>query len=269
MHSIQSDNPLMVKAIKAFNDNYIWCIHSNTSQHVGLVDPGDADVCIQYLEENNLQLSTIYITHRHSDHVGGVEKLVAFCNEKSWPITTYGPTKEAQKYSNIKVKNDDVINDESLNITCKVIDIPGHTLGHVAYLMEDNLFCGDTLFSAGCGRVFDGTAEDLFNSLNTLATLPEKTRVYCAHEYTMANLAFALTVDPTNEELVNYYNYVSKLREKEQSSIPTSICTEKKINPFLRCFDNNIKQSVEVFSDKSITSDLDTFVQLRLWKNEF
>jgi len=269
MNSIQSDNPLVVKAIKAFNDNYIWCIHSNTTQHIALVDPGDAEVCIQYIEENNLQLSTIFITHRHSDHVGGVDQLIKYCNNKNWSVNTYGPTKEAIKYSDVKVKNGDVIHDKALNIDCEVIDIPGHTLGHVAYLIEDNLFCGDTLFSAGCGRIFDGTSEELFNSLNTLSALPEKTRVYCAHEYTMANLEFALTVDPTNDELINYYNYVSSLRDKKQSSIPSSICIEKKINPFLRCFDTNIKHSVESFSNSNVTSDLNTFIQLRLWKNEF
>lgn len=269
MNSIQSDNLLVVQAIKAFSDNYIWCIHSKTTQHIALVDPGDAEVCIQYIEENNLQLSTIFITHRHSDHVGGVDKLIKYCNDKNWSVTTYGPTKEALKYSDIKVKNGDVINDETLGLSCEVIDIPGHTLGHVAYLIEDNLFCGDTLFSAGCGRVFDGTSEQLFHSLKTLLALPEKTRVYCAHEYTMANLDFALTVDPTNEELINYYNYVSSLRDKSQSSIPSSICIEKKINPFLRCFDTNIKHSVESFSNNNVTSDLNTFIQLRLWKNEF
>lgn len=269
MNPIQSDDPLIVKAIKAFNDNYIWCIHSKTTQHVALVDPGDAGVCIKYIEENNLQLSTIFITHRHSDHVGGVDQLIKYCNDKNWSVTTYGPTKEAIKYSDVKVKNGDVINDETLGLNCDVIDIPGHTLGHVAYLIEDNLFCGDTLFSGGCGRVFDGTSEQLFHSLNTLLALPEKTRVYCAHEYTMANLDFALTVDPTNEELINYYNYVSSLRDKNQSSIPSSICIEKKINPFLRCFDSNIKQSVEAFSSNNVTSDLNTFIQLRLWKNEF
>jgi hydroxyacylglutathione hydrolase len=269
MNTIKSDNPLVINVIKAFNDNYIWCIHSNTSQHIALVDPGDAEVCIQFIEENNLQLSTILITHRHNDHVGGVEQLVKYCNEKNWPLITYGPSKEAIKYSNVKVKNGDAIHDETLNIKCEVIDIPGHTLGHVAYIIEDNLFCGDTLFSGGCGRVFDGTSEELFHSLNTLSSLSEKTQVYCAHEYTMANLDFALTVDPTNEELINYYNYVSSLRDKNQSSIPSSICIEKKINPFLRCFDSNIKHSVETFSNNGVTSDLDTFIQLRLWKNEF
>ena len=269
MNSTQPTSPLLVKAIKAFSDNYIWCIHSNTANYIALVDPGDADVCIKYIQDNKLQLSNILITHRHSDHVGGVEKLVKYCNDNNWPITVYGPTTEAIQYSNIQVKNADNIYLEALAIDCRVLDIPGHTLGHIAYLIEDNLFCGDTLFSAGCGRVFDGTSEQLFNSLQTLSALSEKTQVYCAHEYTLSNLAFALTVDPSNEELVNYYNYVKKIRDKNQSSIPTSICTEKKINPFLRCFDNNIKQSVEAYCNTTLISELDIFTQLRNWKNEF
>lgn len=269
MNSIQSNSPLTIKGIKAFNDNYIWCIHSNKKDQIALVDPGDASVCINYIEENNLQLTTIFITHRHNDHVGGVEQLVDYCKGKNWPLTVYGPSKEALEYSQIKVKNGDVIKEENFNADCHVLDVPGHTLGHIAYLIEDNLFCGDTLFSAGCGRIFDGTADQLFNSLNTLASLPEKTRVYCAHEYTMANLDFALTVDPTNAELVNYYNNVKGLRAKNQSSIPSSICIEKKINPFLRCFDENIKQSVDAFSNSSVKTGLDTFIQLRQWKNEF
>ena len=269
MNSVQYNTPLMIKAIKAFDDNYIWCVHSNNANYVAIVDPGDAEVCIQYIESNSLQLSAIFITHRHSDHVGGVEKLVSFCQSKGWPLNVYGPTKEATQYSKIKVKEDDIIQDELFNIQVNVIDIPGHTLGHIGYLIEDNLFCGDTLFSAGCGRIFDGTSEQLFESLNKISTLPEKTQVYCAHEYTMANLAFSLTVDPTNEELINYYNYVKTLREKNKSSIPTSICIENKINPFLRCFDHNIKQSVDTYSNVESTTDLDTFTQLRRWKNEF
>lgn len=269
MTSIKSELPLIVKAIKAFNDNYIWCIHSKTTSHIALVDPGDAAVCIKFIEENKLQLSTILLTHRHNDHVGGVDELKAYCKKNNWPITVYGPTNEAQQFSDIKVKNNDEIIDNTLHLSYQVIDVPGHTLGHVAYLIEDNLFCGDTLFSAGCGRIFDGTSEDLFNSLTKIAALPEKTRVYCAHEYTMANLAFALTVDPTNEELINYYNQIKRLRDQNKSSIPTSICVEKKINPFLRCFDTNVQQSVTSYSNIKISTELDTFIQLRLWKNKF
>jgi len=270
MTNLNQETPsFVVKAIKAFNDNYIWCIHSTNSSHVALVDPGDADCCIQYLKDNNLQLSTILITHRHSDHVGGVKSLVNFCNENNWPIAVYGPTKEAIKYSNIQVKHNDKFYIEALALEFFVLDIPGHTLGHIAYLINDDLFCGDTLFSAGCGRIFDGTSEMLFNSLKLLANLPEKTRVYCAHEYTLANLAFALTVDPSNEELINYYNNVKKLRDKNQSSIPSSICIEKKINPFLRCFDHNIKQSVITYSNNSLDDELATFTELRKWKDNF
>jgi hydroxyacylglutathione hydrolase len=163
---------------------------------------------------------------------------------------------------------------KDLNVAFTVIDVPGHTLGHIAYLVEENLFCGDTLFSAGCGRVFDGTYEQLHDSLNRLANLPEETQIYCAHEYTLSNIDFALAVDPDNSELISYHNQSCKRRDNNESTIPTSIAVEKKINPFLRCYEQAIQSSAQQYralhkNDTSMTIELATFTTLRQWKNEF
>jgi hydroxyacylglutathione hydrolase len=267
--TISQTSTTFVSAITAFSDNYIWCIQSKNNQTAVLVDPGDADVCIDYIKKHNLRLTDILITHRHPDHVGGVSQLRNFCQQQNWPLTVYGPTLEATEHCNVKLKDGDSVCLNDLNIDFIVIDVPGHTLGHIAFLGDDNLFCGDTLFSAGCGRVFDGTYEQLHHSLNKLTNLPEKTRIYCAHEYTLANLDFALAVDPNNNELINFYNQVRERREQNRSTIPSSIAVEKKINPFLRCFDQAIQASANQYSNTQVTSELATFTTLRQWKNSF
>lgn len=224
----QKPTNISISPIKAFSDNYIWCISSSSNNTATLVDPGDADSCINYLIEHQLVLSSILVTHHHSDHVGGINKLVDYCHEHEWPLTIYGPTLEAAEHCDVHLVDSDTVNLVDLNMTFTVIDIPGHTLGHIAYYDNDNLFCGDTLFSGGCGRIFEGTAEQMYQSLNKLSELPETTRVYCAHEYTLANLNFALSIEPDNLELIDYYNHVKSLREKNKPSIPSTIAQEKK-----------------------------------------
>jgi len=279
MPKSQSTANITISAINAFADNYIWCIQTTHNKTAVLVDPGDADVCISYIKDHNLTLTDILITHRHSDHVGGVRKLEEYCQLQGWPITVYGPTLEATEHCHINLKDGDIFVLKHLATEFKVIDVPGHTLGHIAYLGEDNLFCGDTLFSAGCGRVFDGTYEQLHHSLQKLAMLPEKTRIYCAHEYTLSNLDFALAVDPENNELIHFYNQCRQLREQNKSTIPTSVAIEKKINPFLRCSEQAIQESANQYNENQdmanqnkkvpIISDLATFKTIRQWKNTF
>ncbi len=267
MNSTTSNSSFLINKINAFNDNYIWCIEQNDKAI--LVDPGDASVCIRYLEENQLNLHAILITHRHNDHIGGVQELRDYCKTRQLLITVYGPTKEALDVSDIKVSNDEKITLDEFCFDINVLDIGGHTIGHIGYLINDNLFCGDTLFSGGCGRIFDGSSEQLFESLSSLSKLPEKTHVYCAHEYTEANLNFALTVDPTNDELINYYNSVKQLRNNNRSTIPTSIHIEKRINPFLRCYNEHIKSSVESYSNTLCNTPVEVFTALRRWKDVF
>ena len=259
----------VITAIKAFTDNYIWAISSTTSNHLALVDPGDAEVCIDYIEKHQHVLSAILITHHHADHIGGLEKLYQYCLNKGWPIEIYAPKNENIPFASKKLEQDDIVELTEFNLSFNIIDLPGHTLGHIAYYADDILFCGDTLFSGGCGRIFEGTPQQMHTSLTKLKNLPERTRVYCTHEYTLANLTFALTVDTSNSELVHYYKQVKQLRAIEKITLPSSILREKQINPFLRCLDKNIQESVSQFSQQSISSELATFTALRSWKDNF
>ncbi len=264
-----------VKIIKAFSDNYIWAItnkRSNSGQ-AALVDPGDPAACIAFLEKNQLSLCAILITHHHPDHTGGIKELVAYCQQKRWPITVYGPANENIPLCDIKLIENDIVDLVELDIAFQVIDLPGHTAGHIAYFSNNGtepvLFCGDTLFSAGCGRLFEGSAEQMLSSLSKLANLPEKTKVYCAHEYTQANLKFSLAVDPNNEALKNYSEKVNELRAKDQATIPTTIEIEKQINPFLRSDQLTIQTSAKLFDKSTQATNLDTFTTIRRWKDQF
>jgi hydroxyacylglutathione hydrolase len=262
---------IKITPIKAFSDNYIWAI-TNTKVAT-LVDPGDASVCIEFLEKNKLTLSSILITHHHSDHTGGIDKLVDYCQEKQWSLTVYGPANENIPHCNIKLHENDTVVLNDLNIVFQIIDLPGHTAGHIAYFtachLTPILFCGDTLFSGGCGRLFEGSPEQMLHSLTKLADLPENTQVYCTHEYTQANLAFALTVEPNNQELVNYNNKVSELRSKGYATIPSTIKLEKQINPFLRCHKQSIQTSAQQFATDTNATPQDTFTTIRRWKDQF
>lgn len=272
MSSIKtSSSTINVSPIKAFTDNYIWAItHLNNTV---LVDPGDAEICIRFLESNQLTLSAILITHHHPDHTGGINQLVAYCQQTQWPITVYGPASENIPHCDVKLTENNMVNllDNSINL--RVIDLPGHTAGHIAYVDNDSadpmLFCGDTLFSGGCGRLFEGTAEQMLNSLTKLANLPENTKVYCAHEYTQANLKFALTVDPNNDNLIRYSKKVNELRSKQEATIPTTIKREKQINPFLRSHKQTIQASAMQFDSKAKATTIDTFATIRRWKDQF
>jgi len=271
IESVVGTSSISITPIKAFSDNYIWAINNNNM--TTLVDPGDANVCIEFLEKNELSLNTILITHHHSDHTGGITKLVDYCQQKQWPLSVYGPANENIPHCDVKlIENDAVILDE-FGIDFCIIDLPGHTAGHIAYFAKSHsipiLFCGDTLFSGGCGRLFEGSPKQMLNSLTKLADLPENTQVYCTHEYTQANLAFALTVEPNNQDLINYNNKVSKLRSKGHPTIPSTIQLEKQINPFLRCHKQSIQASAQQFKTDTNATPLDTFTSIRRWKDQF
>lgn len=269
MQQTQSTTIMKVSMIKAFSDNYIWAISSNTSQNMALVDPGDASVCIEFIEQQQLQLSSILITHHHADHVGGINTLVEYCKNKQWPLTIYGPESESIPHCDVALNDSHTVKLADLGFEFSIIDLPGHTSGHIAYLSQDNLFCGDTLFSGGCGRLFEGTPSQMLSSLEKLSALPERTHVYCAHEYTQANLNFALTVEPGNSELVHYYNQVLQKREQGIATIPTSIMLEKKINPFLRCHEPSLMTSASEYSEVKVEDKLKAFTIIRAWKDIF
>ncbi|MDP0563290.1 MAG: hydroxyacylglutathione hydrolase [Candidatus Endonucleobacter sp. (ex Gigantidas childressi)] len=222
---------LIVTAIPAFSDNYIWAIHNKT--HLYVVDPGDHKPVVQFMEETNLKLAGILITHHHPDHTGGVKSLIS-----QHPISVYSPDNPVIENVTTPVKEGDKV--PVLGHSFQVITTPGHTLDHISYFVaEDNkrapmLFCGDTLFSGGCGRLFEGTAVQMQASLDKFAVLPDETQVYCAHEYTSSNLAFAITIDPANTDLQAYIKEVDTLRQQNTPSLPSTIALEKKINPFMR-----------------------------------
>ncbi|WP_305370176.1 hydroxyacylglutathione hydrolase [Photobacterium leiognathi] len=251
---------LTVKSIPAFNDNYIWLIQ-NKENHCVVVDPGDATPVFEALEKNNLTLDAILITYHHSDHIGGISEL-----KRRFPtIKVVGPASEPIPGITQPVEDGDQV--DIFGERFMVMSVPGHTLGHVVYVGDEKLFCGDTLFSAGCGRLFEGTPAQMFDSLQKIAALPDETEVFCAHEYTASNLSFALVAEQDNPHLQKYRDNVIRLRANGESTLPSTLSLEKLINPFLRCDQPSIKRSV---ADKAYDdSDLETFAALRRWKDKF
>ncbi|PCS21719.1 hydroxyacylglutathione hydrolase [Candidatus Enterovibrio escicola] len=251
---------LSILNIPAFNDNYIWLLEANDN-HCAIIDPGNAVPVLEVLEERGLHLDAILITHHHHDHVGGVPKLKACFHD----LTVYGPTTTRFPYVTHPLSNNGKF--VLFNSIFTVFQVPGHTRDHIAYYADGMLFCGDTLFSGGCGRLFEGTPAQMLASLTILTLLSDNTKVYCAHEYTQANLKFALAVEPNNFLLNQYASDVNVLRTSGMSTIPSSIGKEKSINPFLRTHYASVKAGVK--HRVECTSDLDTFTTLRRWKDEF
>lgn len=262
---------LTITAVKAFNDNYIWVLQQQPHTQVYVVDPGDAKVVINYLSANQLTLAGILLTHHHRDHTGGVAELQAYSDNQ---LTVYGPNNEAiaDMTHPLDAKTQPTLTLDYLDAPLQVLSVPGHTAGHIAYVIEDSLFCGDTLFSGGCGRLFEGTPAQMLASLKQLSQLPEKTQVYCAHEYTLSNLKFALSVNPNNIELQAYNEQAKKLRNQDEPTIPSTIALERAINPFLRAADpdivDSIKQHFNAIKQTSL-DELSCFTLLRQWKDIF
>lgn len=251
-------------ALPAFSDNYLWLLHDGVRALV--VDPGDAEPIVAALKQHNLKLSAILVTHHHADHVGGVAQL-----REATGAMVYGPALERIPEPFIPLAGNQQV--EALGISFRVIDVPGHTAGHVAYFAEDVngaplLFCGDTMFSGGCGRIFEGTPAQMLASLDKLAALPANTRVCCAHEYTLSNLRFARVVEPGNAELAEYQRTCESLRAEGLPTLPSSIGTERAINPFLRSREDEITHSVRDRAANA-TDEVAVFAALREWKNDF
>ncbi|NND65860.1 MAG: hydroxyacylglutathione hydrolase [Gammaproteobacteria bacterium] len=256
---------LVVVPIPAFSDNYIWLIGGmGDPKQVAVIDPGDANPVLEFLNMHDLSLQAILITHHHPDHVGGVAQL-----KQKFDVPIYGPAKENISHCTNPLDGGDHVQLDTLNLSFKVINTPGHTAGHIAYIGHQLLFCGDTLFSAGCGRLFEGTPQQLYHSLVKLAELPGDTRTYCTHEYTEANLRFARTVLPNDQALIDYEKVVQQLRANNRPTLPTTVELERRINPFLRCHTAAVRQSVEQHLGHSIATELDVFAALRQWKDGF
>jgi len=253
---------IQIIPIPALNDNYIWMILNSDRRQAVIVDPGIAKPVIDKFNTLNVQLVGILITHHHWDHTNGIEALL---NYKEAPI--YGPANITAV--NHALKQGDQLFLEALNITFQMLEVPGHTLDHLAYLNHSAVFCGDTLFTAGCGRVFEGTFAQMYHSLQKLANLPLHTQIYCGHEYTAANLKFAQAVEPDNHHITQRLNDTLKVRSQNQPTVPATLAIELKTNPFLRCHLQEVQQSASEYSGENVSDPIKTFQIIRQWKDQF
>ncbi len=255
-------NRIQVSGIPAFKDNYIWVIHDD--RHAVVVDPGDAAPVLRFLQDQQLALAAVLITHHHADHVDGLSDLLAMAS-----VPVFGPRNEDIDEVTQHLGESDCIMLPHLNLSMRVLDVPGHTAGHIAYFGEGLLFCGDTLFACGCGRIFEGTPAQMSNSLDKLAALPENTAVYCAHEYTLSNIAFAQAVEPGNLQLQRRAIDAAETRRQGRATVPSTLGLEMATNPFLRSRIPGIAQAVESHTGTHPADTIAVFAALRQWKNTF
>ncbi len=257
---------LDVTPIPAFQDNYIWLIRGHHNQQaVAVVDPGTAEPVLATLAAEQLQLQAILATHHHADHVGGVLELVAATG-----AAVFGPGRERLPPVEVtRLAGGDRVRLPALGFEFQVLDVPGHTAGHIAYYGHGALFCGDTMFSAGCGRLFEGTAAQMLAALDAFAELPDETLVYCGHEYTLANLRFARTVEAGNSDIVDYVQKASVLRAGGRPTLPSTIGLEKRVNPFLRSRHENVKLAAERRAGRPLPTPVAVFAEMRSWKDTF
>jgi len=251
--------------LAAFDDNYIWVIESPHDSTIAVVDPGDADVVEEYLVQSNKTLAAVLITHHHRDHTGGVEQL-----KSRFSVPVYGSSES--KFPGVTHPQSDGDSIELFGQSISIKSVPAHTLDHIAYLVQGDcpqLFCGDTLFLAGCGRLFEGSADQMQQAMDYFASLPDSTEVYCTHEYSLANLAFAKAADPLNEEIDQAIRQCKQLRADNLPTLPSSIGQERLINPYMRTRETALIQSASQFANQTLTAGVETLAALREWKNNF
>jgi hydroxyacylglutathione hydrolase len=252
--------------IPAFSDNYIWLLREG--RHAAVVDPGDAAPVLAYLDREELALTAILTTHHHGDHVGGNVALLA-----RFPVPVFGPARETIPGRTQALAEGDEIAVPGLGWAFRVLDIPGHTAGHIGYVGSDAdggiAFVGDTLFAGGCGRLFEGTPAQMADSLGKLAALPTGTRVYCAHEYTLANLRFALAVEPGNVALQARLRRDQDQRDRGLPTVPSTVAEERATNPFLRAGEPDVFAAAQARAGRPLTDAVDAFAVIREWKNGF
>jgi hydroxyacylglutathione hydrolase len=255
-------NKLIITAIEAFSDNYIWLLTAG-GKTCAVVDPGDEEPVLEVLKQKGLDLKYILLTHHHNDHTGGVEALL-----ESYDAIVFGPEDDRIPYVHQVCREGDQVQLPDLNATFSVLEVPAHTRSHIAFYGENVLFSGDTLFSLGCGRFFEGTAADMQKSLDKLAALPANTRNYCAHEYTQANCSFALEVEPGNADLQTRAREIDSLRDAGKITLPTTLGQELATNPFLRTREDSVIDAARNF-DPSVTAGTPTMAVIRAWKDRF
>lgn len=259
----------MIKVIPvpAFQDNYFWLFHTEGSNQAYVVDPGEAEPVLAALKHKGLQLAGILITHHHWDHTGGIDQLLT-----SFDVPVYGPKSQNIRQITHTLRQGDTLS-LSEELQFQVLEVPGHTLDHLAYFCPEStqplLFCGDTLFAGGCGRLFEGSAEQMHHSLSKLAELPTATAVYCAHEYTLSNLAFAQAVEGSNTKLIERINREEQKRSQQQPTVPSTIGLELATNPFLRCAESSVIDSVQSREGCEFDSPAEVLAAVRRWKDNF
>ncbi|MBF0195880.1 MAG: hydroxyacylglutathione hydrolase [Magnetococcales bacterium] len=256
---IMPQESLIVEAVPVLGDNYVWMFACNSNEYVA-VDPGEATAVSQWLNERGASLSHILLTHHHADHIGGVAEL-----QKKYGAEIIGSQADAQR---LPILDHAVVEGDCLNVgecQIKVIDTPGHTIGHVIYRTADALFVGDTLFSMGCGRLFEGSPDVMWQSLQKIKNLPDATKIYPAHEYTLTNHGFAITLEPDNQELIALKKELLIKNDNDTPTLPTTLATEKKLNPFLRTEDSQLAEKLGL-KDKS---PVERFAILREKRNHF
>ena len=251
---------LQVIPIPAFEDNYLWLLVRGDKAVA--VDPGDATPILEYLSAHGLDLCAILCTHHHSDHVGGILKLL-----QQFTVPVYGPAHETIPGRTHAVIEGDKVKIPDLDLEFSVFDVPGHTAGHVAYYGAERLFCGDTLFACGCGRLFEGTPAMMYESIEKLARLPDTTLMYCAHEYTLDNIRFAKKVEPENADLLAREIHDHATRARNLPTVPSTLGLEKRTNPFMRSRVPMVIQAAERYADKALPKPAEVFGTVRAWKD--
>lgn len=254
---------LEIRPIPAFDDNYIWLLTEPSAAGAVVVDPGDAEPVIETLRAEGLALTAVLVTHHHGDHVGGLAEL-----QEVWPeIAILGPRDPRIRRLTEQLGEGDLVHPGGLAAGFRVLEVPGHTATHIAYLGEGALFCGDTLFAGGCGRVFDGTFEQLAHSLGRIADLDPDTRCYCAHEYTLANLGFARWVEPESPSLAERERHDRRTQEAGRPTVPSTLALELATNPFLRTGEPEVIAAAEGFAGRPLQGHAEVFTALRQWKD--